>query len=532
MMSEDKRRRYILYIVLTVLAIGWLVYNANTRMRMQQDLLSAQQSGNKLRAILAYISAEYVDSVGSVEDLEALAIQQLLTKLDPHSAYIPAKDMSQVTEPLEGNFEGIGITFNMPSDTVIVINTIGGGPSQRLGVMPGDRILRIDQQNVAGKKVSQDSIVKMLRGKGGTKVHLELARIGTPQLIPITITRGKIPVKSVDVAYLLSPGVGYVKISRFAKTTHQEFVQAYTRLLKQGMKRIVLDLRDNPGGYLDQAFQLANEFLSKGTLIVYTQGRSHKREDYKADGTGKLMRMPVSVLINEGSASASEIVAGAIQDNDRGTIVGRRSFGKGLVQNPIDFKDGSGMRLTIARYYTPVGRCIQRPYDKGDDAYYLDLLNRYKNGEMSEADRVHFSDTTRYKTPKGKIVYGGGGIMPDIFVPIEQEGYNKLYEEIFKKNLLHTFLLKYTDDHRSELNKVKNIEDLDRFFNNVDFLTDFKKYVESKGVPCPPKQWKMSAPRFSSMLRGLIGRSTRLDDQAFYYYLNLDDLNIKKALHQ
>lgn len=488
------------------------------------------QTSGKLESILDYISTQYVDSVGSPEDLEELAIQQLLRKLDPHSVYIPAKDMNEANEPLEGNFEGIGVTFNMPSDTVIVINTVSGGPSQRVGVMPGDRIIRINNRVVAGKKVSQDSIMKMLRGKGGTKVSLGIARVGTANLIPIDIIRGKIPVKSLDVAYMIAPGVGYIKLSRFAKTTHEEFVKAYSGLLDKGMKRMILDLRDNAGGFLDQAFKIANEFLPHGTLIVYTKGRAQPREDYKADGDGKLQKLPLSVLINEGSASASEIVAGAIQDNDRGTIIGRRSFGKGLVQAPVDFRDGSGMRLTVARYYTPVGRCIQRPYDKGDDAYYLDLLNRYRNGELTAADSIHFSDTTKYRTPKGKVVHGGGGIMPDIFVPIEKDGYNKLYDEIFKKNLMYTYVIRFSDQHRGSLNNVRKLSDLNAFFQSVPLMHDFKSYVLSKGIKRPQQEWSSSEPRLRAILYGLIGRGTKLDDEAFYYYLNQDDLNIKKAM--
>ncbi|RMG76128.1 MAG: S41 family peptidase, partial [Bacteroidetes bacterium] len=433
--------------------------------------------------MINYIKEEYVDSV-NVKELEEKTIQYLLQELDPHSYYIPAKDLQSMNEPIEGEFEGIGIEFRIINDTVVVINPIGGGPSEKVGIMPGDRIVSVNDSIIAGTGITNRDIMNLLRGKKGTEVKVGIKRNGSDEILSFNIVRDKIPINSIEAAYMIDDETGYIKLSRFSRTSHEEFVNAAEKLLEQGMKKLIFDLTGNGGGLLEAAVDIADEFLPDKTLIVYTEGKARPRRSYYATSKGILEDIPVAVLIDEGSASASEIVAGAIQDNDRGIIIGRRSFGKGLVQEPSTWPDGSAIRLTIARYYTPTGRSIQRPYDKGVEKYHEDYYNRLNNGELITPDSIHFPDSLKYTTPKGKTVYGGGGIMPDIFVPIDTAHRTFYLSDLIYKGVIRQYAFDKIDKNRREwISKYPNIQ----VFKNNYLISDkelkeFIKYAENKGV--------------------------------------------------
>ncbi len=521
--KETMRTLLTIAILLLGLFVGFRLGRMNTT-----HILVPPKS-NKLDVILDFAQKNYVDSI-YVPDLIEKAIPDVLKYLDPHSVYISSSEMKGANEQLEGNFDGIGVTFNMPEDTVVVVNVISGGPSEKVGIQAGDRIIKINDSIVAGHKVPQDSIMKLLRGKSGTEVSVNVRRAGISQLIPFTITRAKIPIKSVDVAYMIDDEIGYIKMSKFARTTHSEFVEASKKLHKMGMKKLIVDLRDNTGGYLDQAFEIANEFLPQGQMIVYTEGRNRPRTDYRSTGSGNNLNDEVIILINEASASASEILAGAIQDNDRGIIVGRRSFGKGLVQEQHSFKDGSGFRLTIARYYTPTGRSIQRPYSEGSEDYYMDLYRRYEHKEFETADSIHQNDSLRYETPEGKIVYGGGGIMPDIFVPLDTTRVTAYYRNLMGKNLIYKFALSYSDSHRAELNSIYELAKLKGYFAKHDLLNELVRYAARNGVAAAGNELDESKKIIMPWLQAFIGRNTPLDDEGFYYYYNDLDNTVQKAI--
>ena len=526
---EKRSKKEVMRTLLTIaiLLLGLFVGFRMGRMNTPHVLIPPKS--NKLDVILDFAQKNYVDSI-SISDLIEKAIPEVLKYLDPHSVYIPSSEMKGANEQLEGNFDGIGVYFNMPEDTVVVMGVVSGGPSERVGIQSGDRIVKINDSLVAGNKVSQDSIMKMLRGKSGTEVSVGVKRTGISQLIPFTITRAKIPIKSIDVAYMIDDVTGYIKMSKFARTTHEEFVEASEKLHNEGMKKLIVDLRDNSGGYLDQAFEIANEFIPRGQMVVYTEGRARSRSDYRSTGSGQNLDDEVVVLINEVSASASEILAGAIQDNDRGTIVGRRSFGKGLVQEQHSFKDGSGFRLTIARYYTPTGRSIQRPYTDGSDDYYMDLLRRYEHKEFEIADSIHHNDSLRYVTPGGKVVYGGGGIMPDIFVPIDTTRITGYLNSLIGKNLIYKFALSYSDKHRSELNKIKDLKSLRKYFSGKDLFREFLGYAASNGVTPKGNELEESKHIILAYLQAFIGRNTPLDDEGYYPFVAAIDNTIQKAI--
>jgi len=505
-------RRWIMLLIFLLVGI-FLGQRIAVRPPVLQ--LKADREISKLELILGQIQANYVDTVNLIEIIENI-LPSVMEELDPHSLYIPATAMAQVNESIEGNFDGIGVTFNMPNDTIVVMSVITGGPSERVGIIPGDRIITIDDTVVAGRKIVQDDVLKMLRGKRGTKVELGVERIGEVKPVYFTIVRDRIPVKSVDAAYMMDAATGFIKVSKFSKTTHAEFVEAVENLQAQGMKKLVLDLRDNGGGLLDQAFEITNEFLERNNLIVYTEGRNRPRANLYATGSGRCKDIELAILIDERTASASEIVAGAIQDNDRGMIIGRRSFGKGLVQEPIMFSDNSGIRLTVARYYTPTGRCIQKPYEKSNKrAYENELLERYRHGEMSTSDSSKF-DGEQYRTPKGKIVYGGGGIMPDVFVPVDTVGINNYYLSVSRKSLQERFVLRFTDQHWSELNKIKNLKQLKSYLTNFRFDTMFRAYAKERGVTATDSEWRECRHIIDAQLRAYIGRNTPLDDNAYF----------------
>lgn len=519
-MDDRKRGRLSLALWLFMLLLICSMYVGKCS-RGRKELAVDDHKWSKLLLVLDQIEKNYVDTIDYKDMVEKL-LPQVMEKLDPHSVYLPPVELEAADESLVGNFSGIGIQFNVPADTAIVISVIPGGPSQKAGLLSGDRIIKVDGKMVAGVKMNQDSLVKMLKGPRGTKVHLEVKRDNLDELLPFEIVRDKIPVKSVDVAFMLSDSLGYVKLSKFSRTSYVEFMEAVLPLVEQGMKELVFDLRDNTGGYLDQALRLSNEFLNEGELIVYMEGANRAREDYKASGKGLLRDMKLYVLINESSASSSEIFAGAIQDNDRGTILGRRSYGKGLVQEPVYFTDKSGIRLTVARFYTPTGRCIQKPYDEN---YQMDIIERYRHGEMISADSIKRVDSLKYTTPGGKVVYGGGGIIPDIFVPIDTTGVTDFLIACNRKSLIVKFSNILADKYRKELRKVETFEDLERLVATIDIGGEFLEYARRNGVVPGKGEWKESREIVELQLCGLIGRYTVLDDNAFYpYILRLDNV--------
>jgi carboxyl-terminal processing protease len=481
---------------------------------------------DKLNSILNIIESNYVDSVNRNELVET-AIPAILKKLDPHSVYIPAKDLARANEPLQGNFDGIGISFNMLTDTILVISTISGGPSQKIGLLPGDKILFVNDSLVAGKKISDQAVMGLLKGPRGTVVKIKVLRNGYKDLLSFDITRDKIPMNSLDVSYMVDDNIGYMRINNFAMTTFDEFMKGLRELKIQGMTSLILDLRGNSGGIMEAAIQIANQFLLEDQLIVYTKGRTQPRNEARATGKGEFETGDLVVLIDEWSASASEILAGAVQDNDRGTIIGRRSFGKGLVQEPVSFADGSGMRLTIARYYTPTGRSIQRSYAKGYDEYYEELMARSGRGELEVPDSIHFSDTVKYKTPGGRIVYGGGGIMPDEFVPVDTNGISDYFMKV--RPLIYRFALKYTESNRATLMKFTESNDMKKFLDRQGLLLQFVKYASANNVSEDSKGLKVSGEIIHTQLEAYIARNI-LDNKGFYPIWENIDTTLKYAI--
>ena len=477
----------------------------------------------KLQSILRYINDEYVDSVDLNKIIEE-SLPFILENLDPHSVYIPASMLTEVSEPLEGEFEGIGIEFNIQSDTIVVVNTIAGGPSAKEGVLPGDRIVYIDDSLVAGKGITSEEVMKKLKGAKDTKVKVSVFRKTSADLIDIEITRGRIPLHSVDVAYMANKTTGYVKVSKFAKNTHKEFVYAVEQLLEKGMKSIVVDLRGNSGGYLDAAIALADEFLPKGKLIVYTQGKNRPRISSYATRKGMCQDLKVAILIDEWSASASEILAGAIQDNDRGVVIGRRSFGKGLVQEPTFFPDGSSLRLTVARYYTPTGRCIQRPYNKGTEDYYESLYNSIIGNEVLAVD-----SSMKFITAGGKVLYGGGGIQPDIVVPPDTAGLTTYFNEIINKNLIYRFAWKYTDSNRKKLKSFTGWLSLVKFLETQGVYKQLLKYLSENEIVVPEKIDPKIENILKTHLNAYISRNI-FDDAGFYPIALSVDATFLKSL--
>jgi len=481
---------------------------------------------DKLNSILNIIESNYVDSVNRNILVEA-AIPAILKKLDPHSVYIPAKDLARANEPLQGNFEGIGISFSMLTDTILIISTIPGGPSEKLGLLPGDKILYVNDTLVAGKHIIDEKIMGMLKGPRGTIVKIKVLRSGQKELLHFEITRDKIPIYSVDVDYMVNDKIGYIKINTFAMTTFDEFMKGLRELKDHGMTSLILDLRGNSGGIMEAAIQIADQFLKEGQLIVYTKGRASPRSEAKATGKGEFETGDLVVLIDEWSASASEILAGALQDNDRGTIIGRRSFGKGLVQEPIPFSDGSGMRLTIARYYTPTGRSIQKPYKDGYDKYYDDLHDRYTHGEFEVSDSIHFSDSLKFTTPEGKIVYGGGGIMPDKFVPSDTSGMSSYF--LKARPYIYRFALKYTENYRDVLKKYTETGEMEKYLDKQALLDQFVQYAATNGIKKDLPGLKISGDIIHTQIEAYIARNI-LDNKGFYPIWEKIDTTLKYAI--
>jgi carboxyl-terminal processing protease len=491
---------------------------------------AASENQSKINEIINYIKEEYVDSV-NVKELEEKTIQYLLQELDPHSYYIPAKDLQSMNEPIEGEFEGIGIEFRIINDTVVVINPIGGGPSEKVGIMPGDRIVSVNDSIIAGTGITNRDIMQLLRGEKGTEVKVGIKRNGSDEILSFHIVRDKIPINSVEAAYMIDDETGYIKLSRFSRTSHEEFVKAAEQLLEQGMKKLIFDLTGNGGGLLEAAVDIADEFLPDKTLIVYTEGKARPKRSYYATSRGILEDIPVAVLIDEGSASASEIVAGAIQDNDRGIIIGRRSFGKGLVQEPSTWPDGSAIRLTIARYYTPTGRSIQRPYDKGVEKYHEDYYNRLNSGELITPDSVHFPDSLKYTTPKGKTVYGGGGIMPDIFVPIDTAHRSFYLSDLIYKGIIRQYAFDKIDKNRHQwMQKYPDIQSFkNKYVMTEQEMQEFIKYAENKGVKYNEKEFQQSMPLIKLYIKAFIARNL-YGENGYYQIVNEQNPMVKKAL--
>ena len=492
-----------------------------------------QEAMRKMVNASIAIKSLYVDTVNANKMVED-AINGILNKLDPHSAYTNAKDTKRLTEPLEGSFEGIGVQFNMLDDTLIVIQPVPKGPSEKVGILAGDRIVSVADTAIAGVKMQREEIMRRLRGKKGSVAHLKVRRPGIKDTLRFDVVRDKIPVNSVDAAYMVTPTIGLIRFNNFAQTTHGEITEAIKKLREQGMQDLVLDLQQNGGGYLQAAADIASEFLPKGDMVVYTRGRSVPNQEFHSSGSGLMREGRVAVLVDEYSASAAEILAGAIQDQDRGIVVGRRTFGKGLVQRPLPMPDGSMIRLTVARYYTPSGRCIQKPYTKGDQKGYAhDVINRYNRGELTNADSIHFPDSLRYKTlRKGRVVYGGGGIMPDYFVPLDTTKYSKCYRELSAKSLVINASLKYMDKNRKRL--TKSYPTFDAFVAKFEVPQSVLDGIleEGKKQKIEPKDEAEKAhteKNLRLMLKALVARD--LWDMSEYFRIVYDqDEVVKKAV--
>lgn len=515
-----------IWIAVLGVAVGALAVLAYDSYSQKKNLIRVQYGDwRKLNLILDQIDRNYVDTI-NVNDVTEAAITAALAELDPHSVYMPPVELTEAETDLAGNFDGIGIQFNVPNDTAIVLEVIPGGPSEKVGLQKGDRILKIGEKDIAGVRFPQDSMVRRMKGPAGTKVTVTVGRGN--ERIPFEITRGKIPVHCVDAAFMINDTTGYIKLSKFSRTTFTEVTEASAKLVGEGMTRLIFDLRDNTGGYLDQALLLSDMFLRKGDEIVYMQGLHRKKDNYKADGKGQLQDIGLTVLINESTASSSEIFAGAIQDNDRGVIIGRRSFGKGLVQEPIYFSDGSGVRLTVARFYTPSGRCIQKPYSED---YQYDIYKRYADGEMYDADSIKVDSTAAYKTVAGRTVYGGGGIIPDIFVPVDTTRATKFFIACNKKATQMRFASAMFDRYKGSLTEIEDYDELNRFLDRMNLPAAFREYASSKdGISCTQKEWDETSDYLLPQLRALVGRYSRLGENAFYkMYLNVD-VTLKKAI--
>lgn len=534
---NNRNNRFTIYlpiafslVLIIGIILGSFLVNDNT---ISGSLLPIGHGNiNKVDNIIDYIERDYVDIIDRKE-LESDAIKKMLEKLDPHSSYISARDFHDINDPLLGSFEGIGISFRIEKDTIAVINTIPGGPSEKVGLMAGDRIVNVNDTLLAGNGVTNNLAIKKLKGPKGTEVNITIFRRGIPKLLEFTIVRDIIPTYSLDVAYMVDDEIGYIKLNKFSATTYSEFVEALEDLTKKGMDKLILDLRGNPGGYLNAAINISDEFLNDGELIVYTEGKNRPRNYAFADGTGKFINHKVVVLIDEGSASASEIVAGALQDNDRGTIIGRRSFGKGLVQEQMNLPDGSAIRLTVSKYYTPTGRCIQKPYSNDNfDDYYSESYHRYLNGEMGSADSIQFNDSLKFVTPGGKTVYGGGGIMPDIYVPLITDTIHTYYNTLANRGLIFQYAFDYTDKNRSNLKRFEDFKLFSKGFemNDAEF-DDLVEYAKDKGINPIDKKVYISQEKIKTLFKAYVGRNI-LDDEGFYPIYHKIDTTFKRAVFE
>ena len=526
-MDKNKSFRFLPAIMAVCIVIGILVGVFYTKHYSENKAGIITSSSNKINALLRIVNDHYVDTV-NINQLVEETMPQILSELDPHSSYIPAQKLEAVNDELRGSFSGIGIQFTIQDDTIHINSVIPGGPSEKVGLMAGDRIIEVDDSAFVGKIVTNDEAMKRLKGPKGSEVKLGIARQGEKETLYFTIVRGDIPVKSIDATYMLNDKYGYIMINKFGETTYPEMLIALAKLHQEQCKGIIIDLRGNTGGYMGAAIQMVNEFLPKGQLIVYTEGRNSPRENYFSNGTGTSQHLPIIVLMDETSASASEIFAGAIQDNDRGLIIGRRSFGKGLVQQPIEFRDGSAIRLTIARYYTPSGRCIQKPYTKGkDEDYEMDIITRYEHGEFFSQDSIKQDESHIYHTSIGRPVYGGGGIMPDIFVPQDTTGITSYFMNA--RGLIPRFCFQYTDTNRQQLQKFETAQSLLKHLEQQNILEKFAQYAASKGVKRRNILMYKSKDLFEKNLYGSIIYNM-LNMEEYIKYLNQTDQTVLKAL--
>ena len=525
-MRKTKNYRFTPLWLAVAVVIGILIGSFYANHFSGNRLNIINSSGNKLNNLLHIIDDQYVDTV-NINDLVEKAMPQILGELDPHSVYITARDGQIANDDLRGSCSGIGIEFTIRQDTIRVQNVIGNGPAERAGVLAGDKIVEVDDSAFVGKKVTNEEAMHRLKGPKDTKVKLGIIRYGEKSIRHLTVTRGEIPTKSVTACYMLDDETGYIRMKNFGENTYPELLIALAQLSQKRFSNLVIDLRGNTGGYLESAVQIANEFLSKGQLIVYTEGRRYPRQDYRADGRGSYQRIPLVVLVDESSASASEILAGSIQDNDRGTIVGRRSFGKGLVQKPMEFSDHSMIRLTIARYYTPSGRCIQKPYADGED-YDGDWIKRYQHGEFFSQDSIKHTGPA-YHTSNGRTVYGGGGITPDIFIPEDTVGITSYYKEASMTGLILQFAYNYTDENRAKLSSMEDVWDMERYLKSQNTVEKFVTFAEKNGL----KRRNLMIQKSHKLLERFVNSRiiyNILNDQAWTEYLNHDDPVILETL--
>ncbi|KKB46130.1 MULTISPECIES: S41 family peptidase [Parabacteroides] len=527
----NKNRRLTIWLpVIIAASIALGIFIGNHYLSLTQNGKRRMfSSGNKINAILDIIDEQYVDTV-NMKSLVEGTIPKIFSELDPHSVYISAEDASIVNEDLEGSFSGIGVSFNMQTDTILVISVISGGPAEKAGLLPFDRIITINDSIYSGNNTSQAKIMRTLRGAKNSTVKLGVKRGDTPDLLYFDVTRGDVPVNSVDVSYEVSKGIGYIKVSKFGRTTYNEFITAIAKLKELGCDSFVIDLRGNTGGYMDAAINMVNEFMPEGRLIVYTEGKAFPRNDVYTNGTGTCKETPIVVLTDEFSASASEIFSGAIQDNDRGMIVGRRTYGKGLVQSPIKLSDGSEIRLTIARYYTPSGRSIQKDYKLGDSADYdQDLYNRFIHGEFDSADSIKNTHTEKYHTMIGRTVYGGGGIMPDIFIPRDTSGITTYFTSIVNSGTLYLYALEYSDRNREKLSSFATYQDLYKYLQSQPLLYDFTNFAATKGIKKRPNLINISGKLIENQLQAYIVRNF-FDEAGFYPIFLKDDPTLLRAI--
>ncbi len=515
-------------LIATSVAIGILIGNLLKKNASPVYSGMAFNHPSKIATILDLVKQGYVDSVNT-DEIEEETIPDILKALDPHTTYIPAKDMVEVQEEMQGNFSGIGVQFSIMEDTVRVIEVISGGPSSKVGILPGDRIISVNDSLIAGVGVNNNTVMTLLRGQKNSKVNVGILRKDYDDELDFEITRGDIPIYSVDVSYMIDPETGFIKVSRFANTTYNEFIEGMLKLQANGAKKVIIDLRGNPGGSLVGVIQMVDEFLQKGEPILYTQGVNQPRKTYNATGRNSFANIGVYVLIDEFSASASEIFAGAMQDNDRGIVIGRRSFGKGLVQEQIPLMDGSALRLTVARFYTPSGRCIQSSYEEGNEEYYNNIYERFHNMEQLVADSIHFVDSLKYTTKGGRVVYGGGGIMPDFFVPVDTTGSSEYFNKLFRRGLIYSYAYSYADEHRDVLSTFTTADQFDSYLDRQNAMEGFLAYAEEKGVKKDPAGLKESGEVIKTQMKAYIARNI-IGEEGFYPIIKHIDKTLLRAI--
>ncbi|NQU85899.1 MAG: PDZ domain-containing protein [Mariniphaga sp.] len=523
---KNKTLIYIPLLIAITMAAG--IFIGNTLKRNSQVSYSGFNMGspNKIGTILSLVEQGYVDSV-DISNIVEKTIPDILKNFDPHTIYIPARNMQEVREEMQGNFSGIGVQFSIQEDTVRVVDVVKNGPSFKIGLQAGDRIVEVNDSTIAGINIPNSDVLKLLKGKKGTKVIVGIMRSGVDEILDFEITRGDIPIYSVDVSYMINEETGLIKINKFAETTYREFMEGVRKLINQGAQKIIIDLRGNVGGYLTAVLRMVDEFLEKDEPILFTKGVNQPKKTYNASARNSFAGIGVYVLIDESTASASEIFAGAMQDNDRGLIIGRRSFGKGLVQEQIPLTDGSAIRLTVARYYTPSGRSIQRPYDGGTEKYYEDMYERMHNGEFLIVDSINFADSLKYTTKSGRSVYGGGGIMPDVFVPADTSGISEYLAKLSNRGIIYQFAYYYADRHRNELSKFSNASEIENYLEDNNVLNDLVQYAETKGVPVDQESLKISELIIDMQTKAYIARNI-IGEEGFYpIILHIDNTLLK-----